>query len=150
MIRVLLADDSLEMCEVLRTLLEADGRFTVVGEANDGERAVSLAAQEQPDFVLLDYDMPVMNGLQALPQIRRQSPHSRVVMLTGFGSQLELEKLARLGGEALFDKGSTLGDLVEKLARMHEDQARVIDLRGRESKVVDLGTGDVVWPRPRP
>src|SRR5947209_4231068 len=146
MISVLLVDDSMEMCEVVRTLLEADGRFTVVGEANDGERAVGLAEQEQPDFVLLDYDMPVMNGLQALPLIRRQSPHSRVVMLTGFGSEIDPEKLARLGAESLFDKGSTLGDLVEKLARMHEE-SDVLDLRRGQSKLVDLRTGDVLLLR---
>ena len=69
--RVLVVDDSAQIRDLVRHNLEADGRFDVVGEAEDGERAIRMAAELQPDAVILDVAMPLMNGLEALPLIRR-------------------------------------------------------------------------------
>jgi CheY-like chemotaxis protein len=69
--RVLIADDNAEIRDVVRYGLELDGRFQVVAEAADGERAIRLAADLRPDAVVLDVAMPVMSGLEALPLIRK-------------------------------------------------------------------------------
>jgi CheY-like chemotaxis protein len=78
--RVLVVDDEPDIRLLIRLLLRQDKRFTVVGEASDGESAVEMAAAHQPDFVLLDVAMPGLNGWAALPQIRESVPGCRVVM----------------------------------------------------------------------
>ena len=78
--RVLVVDDEPDIRLLIRLLLRNDKRFTVVGEACDGESAIEMAAAHKPDFVLLDIAMPGVNGWAALPQIRESVPGCRVVM----------------------------------------------------------------------
>jgi len=104
-LRVVLADDVAEYRLLLRIVLEQDGRFAVVAEAGDGSEAVRLAAEERPDLMLLDIAMPVLDGLQAIPQIRRASPETVIVALSGFArTNLEADVLAR-GASAYLEKG---------------------------------------------
>jgi DNA-binding NarL/FixJ family response regulator len=81
--RVLLVDDSREFAESVDTLLAHDPRLEVVGIANDGDEAVGLAASLQPDLVLMDIEMPRVDGVAATRAIRDCCPGARVVMLTG-------------------------------------------------------------------
>ena len=83
-IRVLLADDHAIMREGLRLLLEGEEIFVVVGEAGDGETAVSLTAELLPQVVLMDLRMPGMDGLTALETIRARWPDLAVVILTTY------------------------------------------------------------------
>jgi DNA-binding NarL/FixJ family response regulator len=84
---VLLCDDSLAMRTALRSLMEADARFRVVGEASDGVEAVERAAELRPNIILLDITMPRMTGVEALPRVVEESPHSTVVLLTAFSRE---------------------------------------------------------------
>jgi DNA-binding NarL/FixJ family response regulator len=88
-VRVLVVDDSEDMRFLVRWAVERDGSFTVVAEAADGHEAVLASREHQPDLVLLDISMPGMNGLEALPRIREQSPTSVVVMLSTFAPDHE-------------------------------------------------------------
>lgn len=81
-IRVLLADDHDVVREGLRMFLGIDPELVVVGEAVDGEEAVSLARQFRPDVVLMDLLMPVMDGITATAIIRRELPETEVIALT--------------------------------------------------------------------
>lgn len=102
---MVLVDDVAEYRLLLRIVLEQDGRFAVVAEAGDGSEAVRLAAEERPDLMLLDIAMPVLDGLQAIPQIRLASPETVIVALSGFArANLEAEVLAR-GASAYLEKG---------------------------------------------
>src|SRR4051812_43836917 len=83
-VRVVLVDDSANIRVLVRTHLELDGRFAVVGEAADGRAAVQLARDLRPDAVVLDLAMPVMDGLHALPLIRDAAPPTKIVVLSGF------------------------------------------------------------------
>ncbi|MCU1487109.1 MAG: two-component response regulator [Actinomycetia bacterium] len=83
-LRTLLVDDVEDIRALLRILMEQDGRFDVVAEAADGEEAIALAAEHQPDVVVLDLAMPVMDGLTALPALREAVPQVKVVILSGF------------------------------------------------------------------
>ncbi len=95
--RILLVDDHPLTREALSSLLEQHG-FDVVGQASDGEEAIELAADLQPELVLLDLTMPGMDGLTALPQIRDASPECEVVVLTASGTEENL--LAAIRGGA--------------------------------------------------
>ena len=85
-VRVLIVDDHEIVREGLRTVLAQEPEVEVVGEAADGERAVSLARMLGPDVVLMDLVMPGMGGLEALARIREACPQSQVVVLTNFAS----------------------------------------------------------------
>ena len=104
-VRVLLVDDSSAVRSALRELLTslASARtFEVVGEAGTGEMGVRLAAQERPDLVILDVEMPVMGGLVALPYIRGAAPAAQVIVFSGSESR---EEAIHLGATAFVPKG---------------------------------------------
>ena len=115
MITVLLADDLEEYRRLLRKMLEMDGRFSVIAEAPDGRAAIELARATKPDVVLLDIAMPDMDGLEAIPHIRKAAPGTRVVMLSGFGEEVMSDKSLRLGAHAYVVKGHMTDDLVPTL-----------------------------------
>jgi DNA-binding NarL/FixJ family response regulator len=84
MIRVLICDDQDVVCEGLRVILGGTEGIEVVGVAHDGAAALALIPQAQPDVVLMDLKMPVLNGVQATRQIRRAYPTTRVLVLTTY------------------------------------------------------------------
>ena len=77
-IRIVLVDDVEEVRSLVRLRLELDGRVEVVGEADDGVTATAVVAVTRPDAVVLDLDMPGMDGLRAIPAVRAVSPGTRV------------------------------------------------------------------------
>jgi DNA-binding NarL/FixJ family response regulator len=85
MTTVLIADDQALVRVGLRKILDSDGKTTVVGEAGDGEDAVAEARRLQPDVVLMDIRMPVLDGIEATRRIIRAQPGTRVLILTTFG-----------------------------------------------------------------
>lgn len=104
-IRVVLADDQPEVRRALRTYLTRDGRFEIVGEAEDGEEAVRLVGSEHPDAVLMDLAMPKMNGLLATHEITQHSPSTKIIVLSSnvpFGGTRE--DAVAVGAHAVFDK----------------------------------------------
>ncbi|MBW3562867.1 MAG: response regulator [Actinobacteria bacterium] len=118
MIRVLLVDDATDIRMLVRMGLRRDGRFDVVGEASNGVEAIEQAAQHQPDVVLLDVAMPLMDGLEALPRIRDVAPDARVVILSGFTSESMQEGATTQGADAYLEKGTPLPRIAELLAEV--------------------------------
>jgi DNA-binding NarL/FixJ family response regulator len=117
---VLIVDDDASVRELLRELLERDGRLAVAGEARDGRDAVVAAERLRPDAVIIDHQMPGMTGLQALPVLRRRAPSAVMVMLSG-APIAELGALAvAAGADAYFQKGSGLFEVVGSLVRLLE------------------------------
>jgi len=94
--RILIVDDHPLTREALASLLTQHG-FDVVGQAPDGETAITLAAELRPQLVLLDLTMPGMDGLEALPLIRAAAPESEVVVLTASGTEENLLGAIRAG-----------------------------------------------------
>jgi DNA-binding NarL/FixJ family response regulator len=116
-VRVLVADDSAGVRELLVLLLNMESAFTVVGEARDGVAAVALAERLQPDLVILDVNMPRLDGLEALPRVRDASPGSRVVIFSGPVDDHELEREANAAGAtAVISKDTGALTLIERLA----------------------------------
>jgi DNA-binding NarL/FixJ family response regulator len=116
-VRVLVADDEPEMRMLYRIGLEQDGRFDVVGEAQDGTDAVRMARDLRPDAVLLDMVMPGMDGLEALPLVRRAVPDALVVLLSALPANAFADRASALGASACVTKLGT-GSAAEVLAEL--------------------------------
>jgi len=115
--KVLIADDSAPVRDLLRHSLELDGRFSVVAEAEDGERAVRMAADFQPDAVILDIAMPAMSGFDALPLIRKATGRKVVaVVLSALDPRTTAAQAAELG--ALFIPKLEASALPRRLANL--------------------------------
>ena len=99
MIRILLADDQSLIRSGIRSLLEAEDDIEVVAEAADGQQAVPLAAEHRPDIVLMDIQMPVLDGIEATRQIvaDERLTEVRVVILTNFGLDEYIFRALRAG-----------------------------------------------------
>jgi DNA-binding NarL/FixJ family response regulator len=113
--RVLLCDDSPQIRELVRIVLELEGN-EVVSEAENGREAVDEAKRLQPDVVLLDLSMPVMDGLEALPEIKRVAPEARVVVLSGFDNDRLVSQALALGADLYVAKGGDPDEIVEAVA----------------------------------
>lgn len=103
-IRVLIADDSVRTREGLRALFAAWPEILVIGEVGNGREAVSMAAQQLPDIVLMDLSMAVMDGVQATRLIKQQWPRVSVIVLTMYADQQAAALAA--GADAFVIKGS--------------------------------------------
>jgi signal transduction histidine kinase/ActR/RegA family two-component response regulator len=110
--RVLIADDTEDIRNLLRLMLQRDGRFSVVGEARDGQEAVAIAKETKPEAIVLDLSMPVMDGLEALPHLRRLLPECRIVVLSGFNASLMAREALTAGADAYIEKGAAFGRLI--------------------------------------
>lgn len=111
MIRVLLADDHALLREGLRRSLE-DAGLTVVAEAGDGEQAVALAAEHQPDVVLMDVSMPRLGGVEATRLIRSRFPRVEVVILTMHSDDSVITDAVRAGAAGYLVKDCTSDEIV--------------------------------------
>jgi DNA-binding NarL/FixJ family response regulator len=114
-IRVLVVDDAGDLRALLKLVLEFDAEFTVVGEAANGEEAIRLSAELQPDLVVLDIAMPVMDGMDALQQLHAVAPNTKVVMYSAYDSGWLAERAHGLGAAAYIDKTAGVVDLVGRL-----------------------------------
>src|SRR5256885_12516452 len=97
-VTVLLADDHTVVRQGLRALLDAEEDMSVVGEAENGRQAVQMAKRLQPDVVVMDIGMPSLNGLEATRQISKESPKSKVVILSCYSDDERSEE-RRVGKE---------------------------------------------------
>jgi len=119
-IRVLLVDDAADIRVLLKLVLEFDDEFCVVGEAGNGKDAIRLAAEHQPELVVLDIAMPVMDGLDALQQLRAVAPLTKVVMYSAYDSGRLAERARGYGAAGYIDKTAGVVDMVGQLRRICE------------------------------
>lgn len=113
-VSVLLADDHQIVRQGLRLLLEREG-FEVVGEASDGHEAVQLAERLRPDVAVLDFVMPLLNGVDASLQIQKQSPLTKTILLTMYTEDQYVLEAFRSGLRGYVIKSQAAGDLVQAI-----------------------------------
>ena len=116
--RVLVVDDAVDLRVLLRIALADAPHLQVVGEAEDGRQAVEQARLLQPDVVLLDLSMPVMDGITALPQIRRACPSAKVLALSGFDAGRMRQEALDAGADGYLEKGGPTAELVAAVEAM--------------------------------
>jgi NarL family two-component system response regulator LiaR len=122
-IRILLADDHVLMREGTRELLEREKDFDVVGEADDGEEAVRLATELQPEVVLMDIAMPRLNGIEATRQIKAIHPATAVLILTGYDDDQYVFALLEAGAAGYLLKDVRARDLVEAIRAVNAGES---------------------------
>lgn len=123
MIRVLLADDHTIVREGVRLCLEAMGDIEVVAEAEDGQMAVQLACQLQPDVAVVDLTMPRLNGVEAIRQIKRDVPDTEVVVLSVHDSEPYVVQALRAGAAGYVLKRNAATELAAAIRAAHDGQA---------------------------
>ena len=127
-IRVLIADDHHLFAEALGLTLAADHRLDVVGYARDGREAVQLARERRADVVLMDLDMPVLDGIEATREVRRSLPACHVAVLTASAAPVDALRARDAGAEAYLTKGCSASDVVGAVLEL----APPADQHGRE------------------
>jgi DNA-binding NarL/FixJ family response regulator len=111
-VRIVIADDHTILREGLRSLLSSNPSFEIVGEAEDGREAIKCVEKFKPDLILTDLSMPRMNGMEAIKEIKRESPTTKVLVLTVHRAEEYILATFRAGADGYLLKDSTHAELV--------------------------------------
>lgn len=125
MIRVLITDDHAVVREGLRTFLELQDGLQVVGEAGDGEEAISEAQRLSPDVILMDLVMPRLDGVAAMRRLRERAPGSRVIVLTSFLDDERLLPAIEAGAAGYLLKDVAPAQLAEAIRAAHAGETMI-------------------------
>jgi NarL family two-component system response regulator LiaR len=151
-IRVFLADDHPVVRQGLRTFLESRDGIEVVGDAGDGEAAVTAVERLHPDVVLMDLVMPGLSGVEAIERIHERSPETRVVVLTSFASDDQVIPAVQAGAAAYLLKDVEPTGLEAAIRLVHQGEALLdpqITARVMEEVAHPAATGDLASLTPR-
>lgn len=114
-LKVLIVDDHQVVRIGLQQLLEIDGTMHVVATAGDGAQAIALAARHEPDLVLMDLSMPVLDGIEATRRIRAQHPKTCVVVLSSYGDEDHVVRAIEAGADGYLLKHTEPSQLLQAL-----------------------------------
>jgi len=122
-IRILLADDHTILRQGVRALLSDEGDMLVVGEAEDGRSAVKLAAELNPNVVVMDIAMPLLNGLEATCQIKRQNPNTKVLILSMHENEEYVRGALAKGASGYILKDAAARELLDAIRAVQRGEA---------------------------
>jgi len=122
-IRVLIAEDHPIMRQGLGVVLDAHEGFSLVGEAEDGEQAVRLAQELNPDVVIMDLQMPVKDGITATQEISASQPHVHILVLTSYPDDDKVFQAIKAGAMGYFLKETRPEQLIEAIRMVHQGTA---------------------------
>lgn len=151
-IRILIADDHPVVRDGLAAILSTQPDFELVGEAGDGAAVISALASRAVDIVLLDLNMPTLNGVETTQRIRAEHPQTRVIIFTAYGTDEKIISALRAGARGYLLKGAPRDELFDAIRIVHAGgsllqsvvTARLLDglsaepLTPRETEVLQL------------
>jgi two-component system nitrate/nitrite response regulator NarL len=117
-IRVLVADDEPLFVEMVQALLAGEEGINIIATARDGRVAASLASELNPDVIVMDVSMPVMDGIEATGKIRQHNPDACVLILTGGTSPEDVDRARKAGAAGYLTKDRIAGELVAHIRRL--------------------------------
>ena len=123
--RVLIVDDSKIVCEGLQQMLINIPGVEIVGQANDGQDAITAISEYEPDVVILDIRLPDLSGIDVLADIRAKNLSTRVIMLTNYPYLQYRKKCEELGADYFFDKVTEIEEIskvIEELAKKEHEK----------------------------
>jgi DNA-binding NarL/FixJ family response regulator len=123
--KILLCDDQAVIRDGLEMLLNLEKDFQVIGAAQDGAEALELAAQKQPDLILMDLKMPIMNGIEATREIRAKFPHIKILVLTTYDDDEWVFDAIRAGASGYLLKDTPRQKIVEAIRGTMEGKSFV-------------------------
>jgi two-component system response regulator NreC len=122
-IHILIADDHTLLRNGICAILKDEQDMLIVGEANDGREAVRLAGQLKPNVVLMDIAMPLLNGLEATRQIKREHPEINVLVLTMYDNEEYFRKMLEVGASGYIIKRAAATELVSAIRAVYNGEA---------------------------
>jgi signal transduction histidine kinase len=123
--RILLVDDHATVRRTLRDLIEIADEHEVIGEASNGREAITKAVELEPDLVLMDVNMPVMDGLEATQEIMKHAPDVKILALTALGDMAHVTAMVRAGASGYLLKGGSSEDLLDSLRAIDRGEGPV-------------------------
>lgn len=131
-IRIVIVDDHSIVRNGLRALLDTEADLDVVGEAENGRQAVDRVLQLRPDVTLMDLEMPVMNGIDAIQEISRQWPEARILVLTSFATDDKVFPAVKAGALGYLLKNTAPDELTEAIRRVARGESSLDPLVARK------------------
>jgi two-component system, NarL family, nitrate/nitrite response regulator NarL len=116
--RILVAEDDESFLDAIALLLEQDDRFVVAGKARNGQEAVALADEFAPDGVVLDIEMPVLDGVEATRQLRARAPQLPIVAVSGHDYEERVLEIRQAGADDYVRKARMAAELPRVLAAL--------------------------------
>lgn len=124
-IKILIADDQKLIREGLKVLLEMEESFMVIGEASNGQQAVDLYIKLRPDIVLMDIQMPVINGVEAIKKILELDKEAKIIILTTFDDDEYVYEGLKSGALGYILKDSSIEKLSESIKVIYQGGALI-------------------------
>jgi two-component system, NarL family, response regulator len=124
-IKILIADDHPFFVDGLAANIEAEADMVVVARASDGREAVARAREHAPDVILMDLRMPVMNGVDAIREIMRHAPESRIIVLTTYDGDEDIHRALKAGAKAYLLKDVFREELLAAVRGVHSGKRHI-------------------------
>lgn len=152
---IVLADDHQVVRQGLKALLDAEPDLRVVGEAGDGLQAIRRVELVSPRVLVLDLMMPGLNGLDVIPQIKKRSPHTQIVVLSMYSNEAYVLEALSSGASAYVLKDSSSGDLVHAVREAAAGRRylspplsdRAIEVYQQKAKATTIDRYETLTPR---
>ncbi|KGA96234.1 LuxR family transcriptional regulator [Alkalihalobacillus alcalophilus ATCC 27647 = CGMCC 1.3604] len=152
--RILIVDDDPLVCQSLQLLLNKENDFTVLGVVSNGQEAVQYCEDVQPELILMDIQMPVLNGIESTKVIKRKWPNIQIMMLTTFQDERNIRLALKAGAQGYLLKSTSIDHMAEQIRAlksgstvlasdvfqtlMRPDQEIFKGLTERETEIVEL------------
>ena len=120
MINILIAEDQTLVRGALATLLSYEPDFTIVGEASNGEQAIELAIEKQPDIALIDIEMPKKSGLEVVEHLRDKVPNCKAIIVTTFARPGYMQRAVQAGAHGYLLKDTEVEELAKAIRKIYD------------------------------
>lgn len=145
--KIIIVDDDPLICKSLELMLSKEKDIEVIGTANNGEQAVFMCDQDNPDLLLMDIQMPLMDGIQATRLIKKKKNQIRIMMLTTFRDKPNIQMALKAGADGYLLKTDKISDIADKLRMLTEGTAIMDSAVLKTLTSVEVSTTERLTPR---